>query len=248
MTDEHVFDLLPEYALGILDEEDLLRAAGHLSQCATCQRELAGYTETADRLVYAAPPQSPAPDLKARVLQRVERASALHAQPEPPAARKAGLWETVRSWFGGGNAGRLAFGALALLALVLAANNLLLWRRVNDLQARLPSPGVHLVEMVGTENAPGALGYVMVFEGNHYGSLTVENAPALDPEYQYQVWLIKDGQRSSGGVFSVNDWGYAVLQIRADEPLDTFDSFGITIEPAGGSPGPTGAKILGGDL
>ncbi|RJQ80137.1 MAG: anti-sigma factor [Desulfobacteraceae bacterium] len=29
-------------------------------------------------------------------------------------------------------------------------------------------------------------------------------------------------------------------------PLNSYRTFGITIEPRGGSPGPTGSKVLGG--
>jgi anti-sigma-K factor RskA len=89
---------------------------------------------------------------------------------------------------------------------------------------------------------------MIVFKNNHYGSLTVENAPVLDATQQYQVWLIKNGERTNGGVFSVNDSGYGVLQVYSKQPLEIYDSFGITIEPAGGSPAPTGERILGGGL
>jgi len=36
--------------------------------------------------------------------------------------------------------------------------------------------------------------------------------------------------------------------VQANQPLDTYQSFGITIEPNGGSPAPTGKKVLGGNL
>jgi anti-sigma-K factor RskA len=62
------------------------------------------------------------------------------------------------------------------------------------------------------------------------------------------LWLIQDGQRTSGGVFSVSDEGYGSLWISSPEPLATYSAFGITIEPAGGSPGPTGDKVLGSPL
>ena len=69
----------------------------------------------------------------------------------------------------------------------------------------------------------------------------------LDDAQQYQLWLIRDGERTSGGVFSVSQSGYTAMQVYSREPLASFDAFGITIEPYGGSPGPTGDKVLGGD-
>jgi anti-sigma-K factor RskA len=88
----------------------------------------------------------------------------------------------------------------------------------------------------------------MVFRDQNYGSLAVTHAPLLTEDQQYQIWLIQDGVRTSGGVFSVNEDGYGNLMVSAEQPLDSFQSFGVTIEPLGGSPQPTGEKILGGEL
>jgi anti-sigma-K factor RskA len=93
---------------------------------------------------------------------------------------------------------------------------------------------------------PQAQGYLMVFDNENYGTLVVEDAPLLDAEHQYQLWLIRDGKRTSGGVFSVDQAGYGTLQVSANMPLESFPTFGVTIEPTGGSPGPTGKKVLGG--
>ena len=70
----------------------------------------------------------------------------------------------------------------------------------------------------------------------------------LDSASQYQLWLIKDGNRTSGGVFSVLDNSYGVLVVNSSESLSVYDGFGVTIEPAGGSQGPTGSKVLGGNI
>ena len=88
----------------------------------------------------------------------------------------------------------------------------------------------------------------MVSTDGEHGTLVVDGLPALDEERQYQLWLIEDGQRTSGGVFSVNPEGYGSLWVLSPEPLSGYSAFGITIEPAGGSPGPTGAKVLGSTL
>ena len=75
MTEEHVFDLLPCYALGILDEEETLMVSRHLSHCAVCRAELETYSETPTHLALAAPRLTPCTDLKARVLSRVHAAA-----------------------------------------------------------------------------------------------------------------------------------------------------------------------------
>jgi anti-sigma-K factor RskA len=100
------------------------------------------------------------------------------------------------------------------------------------------------VALAATENAPGATGILIISADGEYGSLVVQGLPDLDPDHQYQLWLIDNGERTSGGVFSV-EHGYAAIQVYAPRFLSSYQSFGITVEPAGGSSGPTGAKVLG---
>jgi anti-sigma-K factor RskA len=250
MTEEHVFDLLPAYALQILDEEDLIKVASHLSHCTICSQELESYKAAVNALALNVPIQTPAPDLKSKILRRVQAEAsytpAFDRNHNPtPASKMRPNW-TERIFLG--QAG-LVFAVFAVFVILfLGINNYLLWQRVDDLEARVPGNNVQIVRLDGTGSAPQTVGYVIVFKNNRYGSLTVENAPVLNEDQQYQIWLMKNGERISGGVFSVNDSGYGVLQVYSKEPLEVYDSFGITIEPVGGSPAPTGEKILGGGL
>jgi anti-sigma-K factor RskA len=104
---------------------------------------------------------------------------------------------------------------------------------------------MQVVAMLGTEVAPAATGMLVISEDGEYGTLVVDGLPALDPAHQYQLWLIRDGQRTSGGLFSVNPEGYGSLWVSSPEPLSSYPAFGITVEPVGGSTGPTGEKVLG---
>jgi anti-sigma-K factor RskA len=253
MTEEHISDTLPAYALGILEEADLLKVARHLSHCRVCARDLETYQAVVDSLAMVTPLHNPAPDLKAGVIRRVEAA----ARRAPPANRglapadpgKSGTrWLDLLSGLWGSPTG-LALVVLAfLLVLFLGTNNFLLWQRINELEARVPGNDVQIIRLDGSASAPQAVAYMIVFDNNHYGSLTVENAPVLREDQQYQVWLVRDGEQTSGGVFSVSDTGYGVLQVYSKQPLEVYDAFGVTIEPAGGSPAPTGEKILSEEL
>ena len=102
------------------------------------------------------------------------------------------------------------------------------------------------VKLTGTSNAPGATGVLVISQDGNLGTLIVDNLPPLDASRQYQLWLIQDGQRTSGGVFSVSPAGYGAMTVNSKLPLITYTTFGITIGPTGGSPGPTGAKVMGG--
>jgi len=87
--------------------------------------------------------------------------------------------------------------------------------------------------------APGGVGWVL---------LCVYDMPTLPEGMAYQVWLIRNGERDSGGVFQVSPKGYGLLLMELAQPLDAYEALGITIEPASGSPGPTSPRVLGGRL
>ncbi len=137
---------------------------------------------------------------------------------------------------------------LASLALILAlvASNVLLWQQVNRPGVAANMQGMRSLALVSTASAPKASGIVVISTDGEYGTLVVDNLPTLDKTQQYQLWLMQDGTRISGAVFSVGKDGYGSTPILAPDPLTRYSSFGITIEPSGGSPHPTGAKVLGG--
>ena len=248
MSEEHVFDLLPGYVLGILDKEELIHVSDHLTLCDICNQEYVELAETSMRLAVLSTQHIPTSILKTRVLQKVNRADSYPdlSNTIPDKEKSGNRWipdiftrkRTV-----------LAFRMLSvLIILLLGVNNILLWQRVNEIQAQESGGYMQVIHLDGTSMAPNTSGYVMVFKNQNYGSLAVTHAPLLDEDQQYQIWLIQDGVRTNGGVFSVNSDGYGNLMVAASQPLDSFDSFGITIEPKGGSPQPTGEKVLGGEL
>jgi len=76
----------------------------------------------------------------------------------------------------------------------------------------------------------------------------VRNFPQCESDMKYQLWLMKNGQRSSGGLFSVDASGMGLLVMPLEASLDTYDAIGITPEPATGSLGPTSPPVVRGDL
>ena len=134
-----------------------------------------------------------------------------------------------------------------VLILVLGASNLFLWGRLSGLE-KTGQAGLITIHLQGTEAATSATGMLVISQDGEYGTLVVDGLPLLDESQQYQLWLIQDGQRTSGGVFSVSEEGYGTLMIASPEPLISYSQFGITIESSGGSLGPTGDKVLGGQF
>jgi anti-sigma-K factor RskA len=240
-VEPHVNELLPAYALDCLDEGEMEQVTRHLAQCAQCRAELGVYQEVAALLPFGGELVDPPPDLKTRLMAQVQSKSRTIPQPEPSSTwidrllqwtrRSAPLWGTV---------------SLALVIL-LGISNLLLWGQVRQMKSVQPSQ-MQFVRMSGTDAAPTAQGVIVISTDGDHGTLVVDNLPPLQAGKQYQLWLIDDGKRIDGGVFSVDQDGYGSLWVNSPRPLVTYASFGVTIEPQGGSPGPTGQKVLGGGL
>jgi anti-sigma-K factor RskA len=236
-----VIELLPAYALGSLDENEASRVAQHLDICVECRAELLSYQAVVDRLALATPDAMPPARLKQQILGQLQTPR-LEPAIEPHRSwgqRIVDLFQrTAPAW---------GLASLALVVL-LVLSNLWWWQRADREGPMVTSGGMQVVAMVGTDAAPAAVGTLVISGDGEYGTLVVDGLPALAPDYQYQLWLIRDGQRTSGGVFSVNPEGYGALWISSPEPLSSYPAFGITIEPEDGSPGPTGDKVLGGSL
>ena len=50
------------------------------------------------------------------------------------------------------------------------------------------------------------------------------------------------------GTFTVDEEGRATVIFELDEPIGKFAGAGVTIEPPGGSPAPTGDLAIGGEI
>ena len=239
-ADRHVTDLLPIYALGALEETEGIAVAQHLVVCHTCRVELASYEGVVSQLALAAPDAIPSAGLKRRLTDRIQTPPQEVPRPHLPWWRA--LADTLRR-----TSPEWGLASLALI-IVLATSNLMLWQRVNRLGTAVAPTEMRIVALAGTDAAPAAVGTIVISGDGEYGTLIVDSLPPLDEEHQYQLWLIEDGQRTNGGVFSVNTEGYGALEVLSPAPLSHYSSFGITAEPAGGSPGPTGEKVLGSQL
>ena len=72
MGTEHIAELLPDYVLGCIDEEDTARVYRHLQVCSDCQAELQAYEVVVDQLALAACDAAPPPALKDRLMTCIQ--------------------------------------------------------------------------------------------------------------------------------------------------------------------------------
>lgn len=222
----HPKDQLAEYALGTLSEDERATVRAHLLKCAECRLELVGHEHAVAQMALAAPQHIAPAQLKQRVM-----ASAL---PLKPNASPRPSWAAVFQ--------RPAF-AIASLALIaaLAVSNVLLW---GQLQKQDQLAETASITLENTGKLPEGTAQLIISEDGLHATLIVEQLPALTVEQQYQFWLIRDGQPISAGIFSVNDEGYYALPITSVIQLASYEAFGVSIEPIGGSETPTGDIVL----
>jgi len=240
-TDTHVTELLPAYALDCLDEEEFVQVSEHLAVCVACRAELRSYQSVADRLALAVPDADPPVDLKSRLMDRLQPARPA-VSPQP----RISWWEQLASLM---RRATPIWGLAGLLLIaVLAASTLWLWGQLARPAAVTEPAVLQTVTLTGTDVAPQSTALLVISVDGEHGTLVADGLLPLDEERQYQLWLIQDGQRTSGGVFSVGEEGYGSLWISSPQPLSSYSAFGVTIEPAGGSPGPTGDRVLFSEL
>ncbi len=253
---EELEELIPAYALGTLDAAERSRVDKHLRDCPELQQQLAMYEDVAGQLAYAAPPIEPHRDLKYRVLTA--------------ASPKRRLDFSFPDFFGG----LMRSPALVALALIIAIGlglwNISMQtqlsqqiaqdqKQIADSQKLIEQLGrerdqIWSVmaygqgqprELKGTEIASRSTGRVYGKSDQTSFMLVVHNLPPLERGKVYQLWLVDaKGDRTSGGTFTLDEEAYGWLVVRLARPLTDFTNLGITVEPAGGSPAPTGPRVM----
>ncbi|HMM41407.1 MAG TPA: anti-sigma factor [Thermomicrobiales bacterium] len=233
-----VRDHLTDYVLDDIDEGMARAIRAHLDSCPECR---AIHDQLADGLAslgtLVLPAEMPAGH-RDRFLARLE-ATPTEPAPVPIGARRSGGW--------------LRYGAAAAIAVLLAASALAFYLSRSDGEGgRMLDP--RAVEILAS--APAAIPLVADAATEAYGTLfvapdateallVVDDLPASEPDTVYQVWLVRDGERTSGGTFTVNGGHDAAMIVSAPQPIAAFQALGITIEPApDGSPGPTGPRVV----
>lgn len=242
---EDILQLIPIYALNSLDSDEAALVRRHLAGCEACRAELEAYEAVVDVMPLAAPSARPSPELKGRLMTQIKNEQvSIPAAPPTPAKTKPSWGQQISEAFQNLLSGPLWRPVGLLIVIALVVSNAILWQQLNA-----PDPNAwRRVRLTGSELTPEARGIIYISADGRNGTIIVDQLPQLNPDQQYQLWLIRDGQRTSGAVFSVDSDGYRGVQIESAEPLQNYGAFGITIEPAGGSPEPTGERVLGYNL
>ena len=237
--------LLAAYALGERDEGARAAIEAHLAACPACRRTMAAYRQVAGALPLGVAEAAPAPGLRARVVEAGGAAAGGPPRVAPPVGRGARQWQ------------RAAWAAVALALAALLAWNLGLQRELARERAARDEQSAAVAALLAsgrlerlplTADSPGPTGELVLDPAGRAAALSVAAMPPLPPGMVYQLWLVRGDQRVSGGTFTVDERGAATLLVAAPEPLTAYQAVGVTVEPAGGSPGPTSPRVIGGAL
>ena len=260
MSEHHPLrELAGPYALDILDAGERRAFERHLPTCAECQRAVADARAVAEGLAHLVEPVDPPAALRARVL---EAATVLSNPPAPSSGRpSAGVlaWAlaaaasvaAIVSGLGWWNAAdRLARTERALQAarqtLTATESRIADAQSVADRLTRelsvLSAPDVVRVELKGQPGAPAASGRVY-WSRSRGATFTAANLPPLDAGRVYQLWFVTAGPPVSAALVSPDPDGRSATVMPSPAGVEPT-AFALTVEPAGGSPGPTGAMLL----
>jgi len=236
-----VADELPAYALGSLDAASATRLEDHLARCPSCRAVLREYQEVTRLLPLALPAARPPGTARSELLSRV-------GSDTRRSRRVIALWKRTPV--------RLATAAVA--AVLAVAIGVGVWSVTREDAPNDPasvveqlesSPDVRVVSMAGSQNAPGAVGQLIIKPDAHQAGLIASGLPTLKHDHCYQVWFVRpDGTRVSGGIFWPDDTGGAVTLVDLPENISDFKTVGVTEEVYPGSSNPTGQAVLRGGI
>lgn len=226
MDDMH--ELAPFYALGALSEAESQAFGAHLESCSVCRSEI----ESADAAVgaLARSVAEPAPaSMKADVMAKID---ALNGRADPVPDNVVPLFRRIAP---------ALVAVAAALALVFGIG------LVNDgtqgrIDSILTASNATTVRIEPTVSDTAEIIYVP----SGAAVFSASGLSQVDETETYQLWLIGTDGPKPAGIFRPQNDGSALVLL--DHTVSPGLVLGLTIEPAGGSPAPTGEVLMAGDI
>jgi len=229
------------YVLNAVDDVERAAFTRHLAQCESCATEVQELRETAARLTdatWSVPP----PRMRAEVLDRVSRVRQLSLG----AGARRGAGAALSRW----RRGAAAAAVVGIFATGAAAATYgVQHQRVREQQAIAEAAQTQTARMRAVLSAPDVRlratalrtgGRVTVaFSASEDRAVVALTAPPAGPGRVYQLWMMDGTTPHSADVLATGEHD-ATRLVNGVRGMETF---GITVEPEGGSPTPTLATV-----
>ena len=253
MSHEPFDTLAAVYAVGALDGDDLVRFEAHLREgCATCEATLREAREALADVHAGATPMIPPAHVRDELLRRVQASSRPRRSRGLAWAVGAAAAAVLAAAFTGGMVASRYEARLGVIARETAQvrehlrreeaalrDEVAAARAVNEL---LRDPATRVVALDAQPGAPNASGRI-VWHEKAGGRLYVSGLPPAPTGKTYEVWTIAGPTPRPAGTFDVDSSGRAAHAVApaGEGPVKVF---AVTLEPAGGTPAPTGPMVL----
>jgi anti-sigma-K factor RskA len=251
MTDHNKFEeLLPIYALGALDGDELREMEEHLkSGCTLCKEMLKENEEVLSSILYSAPTTSPSPRVKKRLFEKIKATKKEEPYITSSWVRLQVIWLKP--------AGLIA---LALLILLFISNLSLRNRlkeqeieinnlknqvaRQNEILEFFRNPNVVIINLLTPQPNLKSRGRILWDRKHNKALFYGLNLPSVPSGKTYQLWVIADHTPVNMGIFKVDEKGNSIMKLESLPEPSKIQKFAVTLEPEGGVPLPTGEIFL----
>ena len=260
--DIKIEELLPFYALEALTDEEKKLVESYLAEHPEARVQVAEMDTAASALPYGVSPVPPRRRIKEALMARVatDADARARASKQDQPSRSAMRFENIFQAFSLGAAivaivwvvvlniqlSQLR-NQVSLLGEALAAQS----NSLQQINAKLPqvtNSTVVTISLSGTTARPDARGQLIADPNSHSAVLVIAGLGQLEAGKTYQVWLIDGGGPKSAGLLTVDANGQGLLVLSSKLTIAEFKALGISIEPDGGSPQPTGEIVVLSDL
>lgn len=259
MSRDELLQLIPAYVLGALDEDERRQVDMLLADDVEAQTMEKEYRQIEMMLPFMAVNRQASPDLKDRLLYRIHNNSADADEtdnidddiddaddvtPENVVPFKEKRKRSPRRQYIFPLAAVLVIAVIGLLFALSSSNETATPQAIFRSLYEQPNSERVYVEASADSAAHGTL---LISTDGEQAVLRVRELPDLSSDKTFQLWLIDDAGSKSGGIYEADEQSELYVLIPNERPINTYTTFGMSIEPAGGSPlgdAPSGQRVF----
>ncbi len=265
--DGHPVALLGQYALGVLDPDEVELVARHVQQCQTCRIELAGYDDVVSLLAFAAPVQQVPIRARAGLLARLDEIGTTNQEQLVVLPAIPRQDRQPRRWFKTPASPRIVAFAAVPLVLILAIVGIMA-NIINDQQQQIATieskqaaeqAAVNKVffgdvgskepaeaTFINSTTAPDARAKLIVNHETNSALILAIGLPPTEGDAEYVAWLrlSAPNEYARAGVLVVGEDGRASLSLEPHDALGTYTEVIITLEQDADTSEPSGPQVM----